>query len=165
MSKQEAKLFGEAMANAFGHCLHAGGKASSGTKLSKELWQVYSAAQPQTSQPKVKDEEVKSQVTEAKEEPTLKRCLSSPSKIRELYGSTESGYEKRAKVAHTYVHDTLVHSWPMQILHPWPIHVFRDFRRRHEHVSCILPSPPLLSCARNKCVTRWKTPQSRVSYQ
>ena len=41
ISNREAALFGQAMQKAFGHCLTAGAKATTGQKLTKEVLAVY----------------------------------------------------------------------------------------------------------------------------
>ena len=90
MSTREAELFGQAMQKAFGHCLSAGAKATTGQKLSKEVLAVYSASMG------CKPVFDKRQSSESCESPrpikALKKSISSPSKIDALYscGSSSS---------------------------------------------------------------------------
>ena len=88
MSSREADLFGQAMQKAFGHCLTASAKATTGQKLTKEVLAVYRASMG------CKPIFDKRQSSDSCESPrpskSLKKSLSSPSKIDALYSSGSS---------------------------------------------------------------------------
>ncbi len=88
ISNREAELFGQAMQKAFGHCLNAGAKATTGQKLTKEVLAVYRASMG------CKPVFDKRQSSDSCESPrpikVLKKSLSSPSKIDALYSSGSS---------------------------------------------------------------------------
>ena len=105
MSHLEANMFGNAMCQAFGYCMRAGGKAATGTKLAKEVLAVYKASLDSATPadissisgppPYVKRRSsnfgLSSQECESpKRAKALKKSFSSPSKIDALYSSGSS---------------------------------------------------------------------------
>ena len=105
MSKLEANMFGNAMCQAFGYCMKAGGKATTGTKLAKEVLAVYKASLDRATPadrssifgppPYVKRRSsnfgLSSQECESpKRAKVLKKHISSPSQIDALYSSGSS---------------------------------------------------------------------------
>ena len=97
MSQLEANMFGAAMCQAFSHCMRAGGKATDGTKLAKEVVAVYKAslerAPSADSYGKRRSSSfgLSSQECESpKRTRGLKKHLSSPSQIDALYSSGSS---------------------------------------------------------------------------
>ena len=102
MGKREAQLYGDSLAQAYGHCMTAGGKAVTGQKLGKEVLAVYQASSGSDGKElgALKREALKREVKEETASPprpskSLKQCLSSPSQIASLYaGSSSSSYVK-----------------------------------------------------------------------
>ncbi len=104
---REAQLYGQSIAKAFGHCMLAGGKAITGQKLSKEVWSVWRAADPDAAKGEVKTEPpvaagCKRERGSSPPRPTkfLQTCLSSPSQISASYsgGASSSSCASRMKV-------------------------------------------------------------------
>ena len=98
MSSLEANYFGNAMCTAFGYCMKAGGKATNGMKLAKEVLAVYKASLTgapsadsyvtrRSSSFGLSSQECGETPKRAK---ALKKSLSSPSKIDALYSSGSS---------------------------------------------------------------------------
>ena len=101
MSKNEAKLFGEALSQSFSRCIYSGSRCTTGAKLSPEVLRVYRASVANSPDAKVElpvDKKAKKATSnagcmlEASSPPkppakalTLKKCLSSPSQIAKLY--------------------------------------------------------------------------------
>jgi hypothetical protein len=97
MSHLEANYFGNAMCQAFGYCMKAGGKATTGTKLAKEVLAVYKASldRAPSADSYVKRRSsnfgLSSQECESpKRAKALKKHISSPSQIDALYSSGSS---------------------------------------------------------------------------
>ena len=99
MSQLEANMFGAAMSQAFSHCMRAGGKATDGTKLAKEVVAVYKAswgegAQSADGYGKKRSSSSFGFSSQECESPKrtrgLKKHLSSPSQIDALYSSGSS---------------------------------------------------------------------------
>jgi len=100
LSGREAQQFGEAMSHAYGHCMRAGGKAPTGTKLTAEIYSVYVAHTKKVKseeKPKAKREiepeatassskAAKLELSSSPPKRFLEKCLSSPSQIDKLYG-------------------------------------------------------------------------------
>ena len=98
MSHLEANMFGNAMCQAFGYCMRAGGKATDGTKLAKEVVAVYKASWGQRApsadsygKRRSSSFGLSSQECESpKRARGLKKHISSPSQIDALYSSGSS---------------------------------------------------------------------------
>ena len=87
-TQRESLLYGQSLSQAFMHCMKAGGKATTGEKLSASVWKVWKAAEDPASPIKAETpaSSIKSDPA-LKSEPFLKTekaCLS-PSKIMALY--------------------------------------------------------------------------------
>ena len=106
MSPLEGNMFGNAMCQAFGYCMKAGGKATTGTKLAKEVLAVYKASldratpadrssivgPPHYVKRRSSNFGLSSQECESPKRAkfVLKKHLSSPSQIDALYSSGSS---------------------------------------------------------------------------
>ena len=91
MTNRESKLFGDSLSAAFSHALHVGSKATTGTKVPKEVWAVYQAS----CSGGVKQEAMKSETKSERDcsppaKKTMRICLSSPSQITSLYSGASS---------------------------------------------------------------------------
>ena len=101
LGPRESQLFRDAMAKAFAYCIGAGGKATTGQKLAKEVHRVYLAS-VSAGASSCKSEGVKPEATTTnlKREPDisspqpskkfLQKCQSSPTAISALYGGASS---------------------------------------------------------------------------
>jgi hypothetical protein len=99
LQKRESELYGEGLATAFGHCMTAGGKATTGVKLSQEVRSVFNASVKAGLQEEKKEQGLKREVKGEVESPcrpakALKPCLSSPSQIAALYAGSSSSHCK-----------------------------------------------------------------------
>ena len=101
MSPIEANMFGHAMCVAFSYCMKAGGKATNGTKLAKEVLAVYMASLDRATSadgppPYLKRRSssfgLSSHECESPKRAkfALKKSISSPSQIDALYSSGSS---------------------------------------------------------------------------
>ena len=91
MGARECQQFGDAMAHAYSHCLKAGGKATTGEKLSKEVHGVYLASigsGKDEVKPIKRENPVPPEAPPSKK--FLQKCLSSPSKIMSLYDGSSA---------------------------------------------------------------------------
>ena len=109
MNKLEGNMFGNALCNAFAHCMKAGGKATNGTRLAKEVLAVYKASlgrataagkssidgQPPYLKRRSSSFGLSSQEWESPKRAklALKKSLSSPSQIDALYSSGSSSLQ------------------------------------------------------------------------
>ena len=107
MSNRESQMFGDAMAQAYSHCLIAGAKATTGEKLTKEVHGVYLASIGSTACKSEVNQEaavaIKREHPFQPESPPakkfLQKCLSSPSQITSLYAGSSA-----VKVMHCMVY-------------------------------------------------------------
>ena len=139
---REAQLFGQSLAQAFGHCMLAGGKAKTGQKLSKEVWSGFQATNPDAA----KAAEVKSEIkrespgvkTDSPPRPAklLKTCLSSPSQIAALYagGSSSSSCETTVKVMHNCGGSSQTPRRHRRTLPPLYVYIYTHTCRRHSRM-------------------------------
>ena len=115
LGQREAKLFGDSIAAAYSHCLLTGSKATTGEKISKEVWAVYQAScadggikQEGTRDTMKSEAMVKSEQCSPPPKKQIKVCLSSPTQIASLYSGGSSSVA--VKVMGLCVHDKHKHT-------------------------------------------------------
>ena len=95
LSPRDCKLWGEGMSHAYSHCMLAGNKSITGSKLSAEVFAVWKAANPTTVKTGPVKQELASSTGRVKAEPAVKAESSSAAAAvkRELGSASSSGIQ------------------------------------------------------------------------